>query len=74
MELSYLLFEMAAGTEFKLDARASQAVKSVRPRNVAEIELDLCENYCKVFGKKFQAIIIFEGRSSLDRFRCLARF
>ena len=30
---------MVAGTEFELDARASQAVKSVRTRTVAEIEL-----------------------------------
>ena len=30
--------------------------------------LDPCETYCKVFGKKFQAIIMFAGRSLLDRF------
>ena len=30
---------MVAGTEFELDARASQAVKSVRIRTVAEIEI-----------------------------------
>ena len=29
---------MVAGTEFELDARASQAIKSVRTRTVAEIE------------------------------------
>ena len=36
--------------------------------------LDPCQTYCKVFGKKFQAIIIFAGRSFLDHFRCLAGF
>ena len=30
--------------------------------------LDPCETYCKVFGKKFQAIIMFAGRSLLDHF------
>ena len=30
--------------------------------------LDPCQTYCKVFGKKFQAIIIFAGRSFLDHF------
>ena len=30
--------------------------------------LDPCQKYCKVFEKKFQAIIIFAGRSFLDHF------
>ena len=30
--------------------------------------LDPCQTYCKVFGKKFQAIIIFAGSSFLDYF------
>ena len=30
--------------------------------------LDPCQTYRKVFGKKFQAIIIFAGRSFLDHF------
>ena len=28
--------------------------------------LDPCQTYCKVFGKTFEAIIIFAGRSFLD--------
>ena len=28
--------------------------------------LDPCQAYCKVFGKKFQAVIIFAGCSFLD--------
>ena len=27
-----------------------------------------CQTYCKVFGKRFQAIIIFAGHSFLDHF------
>ena len=30
--------------------------------------LDSCQTYRKVFGKKFQAIIIFAGRSFLEHF------
>ena len=30
--------------------------------------LDPCQTYRKAFGKKFQAIIIFAGRSFLDHF------
>ena len=30
--------------------------------------LDPCQTYGKVFGKKFQAIIILAGRSFLDHF------
>ena len=30
--------------------------------------LDPCQTYCKVFGKKIQAIIIFTGHSFLDHF------
>ena len=30
--------------------------------------LDPCQTYCKVFGKKFQAIIIFPGSFFLDHF------
>ena len=30
--------------------------------------LDPCQTYCKVFAKKFQAIIIFAERSLLDYF------
>ena len=36
--------------------------------------LDTCRTCCKTFGKKFQAIIIFSGRSFIDDFRCLAGF
>ena len=36
--------------------------------------LDTCQTYCKVLGKKFQAMIIFAGRSFLDHFGCLAEF
>ena len=32
-----------------------------------------CQTYCEVFGKKFQAIIIFAGRSFLDNFYMFAR-
>ena len=34
----------------------------------AERYLDPCQTYCKVFRKKFQAIIIFAGHSFLDHF------
>ena len=30
--------------------------------------LDSCQTYFKAFGKKFQAIIIFAGRSCIDHF------
>ena len=30
--------------------------------------LNPCQTYCKVFGKKFHAMIIFVGRSFLDHF------
>ena len=30
--------------------------------------LDPCQTYCKLFGKKFQAMIIFAGRFFLDHF------
>ena len=30
--------------------------------------LNACQTYCKVFGKKFHAMIIFVGRSFLDHF------
>ena len=30
--------------------------------------LDPCQTYCKVFGKMFQATIIFTGRSFVDHF------
>ena len=44
-----LLFEMVAGTKFELDAPTSQAVKSVRTRTVAEIELNEFDNvYMKI--------------------------
>ena len=36
--------------------------------------LDPCQTYCKIFGKKVQAVIIFAGHSFLDHFRCLAGF
>ena len=35
--------------------------------------LDPCQTYRKVFGKKFQAIIIFAGRSFLDHFQMFGR-
>ena len=34
----------------------------------------LSDIYCKVFEKKFQAIIIFAGHFFLDHFRCFAGF
>ena len=36
--------------------------------------LDPCQSFCKVFGKKFHAIITFAERSFLDHFRCLTGF
>ena len=33
--------------------------------------LDSRQTYCNIFGKQFQATIIFAGRSFLDHFRCL---
>ena len=36
--------------------------------------LNPCQTYCKVFRKKFQAVIIFAERFFLDHIRCLAGF
>ena len=36
--------------------------------------LDPCQSFCKVFEKKFHAIIAFAERSFLDHFRCLTGF
>ena len=47
--------------------------KTLKYSNVGRY-LDPCQIYCKVFGKKFHAIIIFLGHSSLTIFRCLAGF
>ena len=41
--------------------------RTLRHSNVGRY-LDPCQTYCKDFGKKFQAIIIFAGRSFLDYF------
>ena len=41
--------------------------RSLKYSNVGRY-LDPCQTYRKVFGKKFQAIIIFAGRSFLDHF------
>ena len=35
--------------------------------------LDPCQTYCKVFGKNFQAMIIFSGRSFVDHFQMFGR-
>ena len=41
--------------------------RTLKYSNVAQY-LDPCQAYCKVFGKKFQATIIFAERSFLDHF------
>ena len=41
--------------------------RTLKYSNVAQY-LDPCQAYCKVFGKKFQATIIFVERSFLDHF------
>ena len=42
--------------------------------SVVRRDLNPCQTYCEVFGKKFQAIIIFTRSSFLDHFRCLAGY
>ena len=41
------------------------------PGNIQKI-IDICQTYCSVFGKEFQATTTFAGRSFLDHFRYLA--
>ena len=41
--------------------------RTLKHSNVGQY-LDPCQTYCKVFGKKFQSIIVFAGRSFLDQF------
>ena len=41
--------------------------RTLKSSNVGRY-LDPCQTYRKVFGKKFQAIITFAGRSFLDQY------